>query len=171
MLNSFQHLNNMINKPMGKSRALANRLKEVLLDGRWIANTNFKTQIESVNWKQAIQKVGTLNSMAAITYHINYYLEGLLHVFDGGKLEIKDKYSFDMPPIVSEKDWNNLTKTFLLNAERFVNEVSKMSDSQLDEPFVDNRYGTYQRNIEGIIEHSYYHLGQLSLIRKMILEF
>ena len=31
----------------------ANRLKEVLLDGGWIANTNFKTQLESVKWVQA----------------------------------------------------------------------------------------------------------------------
>lgn len=28
--------------------------------------------------------------------------------------------------------------------------------------------GSYLRNIEGVIEHSYYHLGQISLIKKMI---
>ncbi|WP_242203420.1 DinB family protein [Aestuariivivens insulae] len=153
---------------MERGKALANRLKEVLLDGQWIANTNYKVQIENVNLKEATQKIGSLNSIAALTYHINYYLEGLLHVFKGGKLEIRDKYSFDMSPIVSEKDWTNLVEAFLFNAKLFVIEVSKMSDSKLDEPFVDEKYGTYQRNIEGVIEHSYYHLGQISLIKKMI---
>ena len=44
-----------------------------------------------------------------------------------------------------------------------------MPNDKLEEIFVDEKYGTYRRNIEGIIEHSYYHLGQISLIKKMIL--
>jgi hypothetical protein len=43
-----------------------------------------------------------------------------------------------------------------------------MKDAIFDEPFVDEKYGTLLRNIEGVIEHSYYHLGQIALIRKMI---
>jgi len=30
-----------------------------------------------------------------------------------------------------------------------------MEDSIFDQPFVDEKYGTYLRNIEGVIEHSY----------------
>jgi hypothetical protein len=45
-----------------------------------------------------------------------------------------------------------------------------MSQNQLDEVFVDKKYGTYLRNIEAVIEHSYYHLGQIVLIKKMILK-
>ncbi len=43
-----------------------------------------------------------------------------------------------------------------------------MNDSILDQPFIEKKYGSYLRNIEGVIEHSYYHLGQISLIKKMI---
>lgn len=155
---------------MNRSSDLANRLKEVLLDGRWIAYTNFKEQIESVTWEQATQKVGSLNTIAALTYHVNYYLAGILNVLKGGVLEIKDKYSFDLPPIVSETDWKVLVATFLKNAEEFIEEVALLSDSQLDVTFVDEKYGTYLRNLEGVIEHSYYHLGQVTLIRKLVLE-
>jgi hypothetical protein len=38
----------------------------------------------------------------------------------------------------------------------------------LDAVFVDAKYGDYARNIEGVIEHSYYHLGQVVLVRKMV---
>lgn len=155
---------------MNRSSDLASRLKEVLLDGRWIANTNFKEQIESVTWEQATQKVGSLNTIVALTYHVNYYLAGILNVLKGGELEIKDKYSFDLPPIVSESDWKALVATFLKNAEEFVEEVALLSDSQLDETFVDKKYGTYLRNLEGVVEHSYYHLGQVSLIRILVNE-
>jgi len=153
---------------MNRNTALASRLREVLLDGHWIANTNYKEQLQSINWKQAIQKVDNLNTIAALTFHINYYMEGLLNVFNGGKLEISDKYSFDLPGIKTEQDWNQLVNTFLHNAETFASKVEQMEDTLFDQPFVDEKYGSYFRNIEGVIEHSYYHLGQVSLIRKMI---
>jgi len=155
---------------MARNLAIANRLREVLLNGKWIANTNFKEQILSVSWEQAIQKVGNLNTIALLTFHINYYLAGLLNVFAGGKLEIKDKYSFDLPEIRSEKDWNKLVNDFLSNSEMFVKQVEQMDESMLDQPFAEEKYGSYLRNIEGVIEHSYYHLGQVSLIRKMIVQ-
>lgn len=154
---------------MTRNSSLANRLREVLLNGKWIANTNFKEQILSVHWEQAIQKVGDLNTIALLTFHINYYLDGILNVFNGGSLDIRDKYSFDLPEIKSEADWTDLVNRFLNNAERFAAHVEQMDDQVLDQAFVDEKYGSYQRNIEGVIEHSYYHLGQVSLIKKLIL--
>ena len=160
-----------INNPdMERKSSLVNRLRQVLLDGHWIANTNFKTQILSMDWQQATHKIGSLNTIAALTFHINYYLEGILNVFDGAELEIKDQYSFDLPEIKSEADWEKLVHTFIENARKFAGGVAQLPDDQLDKPFADEKYGSYLRNIEGVIEHSYYHLGQVSLIKKMISE-
>lgn len=153
---------------MTRNITISSRLREVFLNGYWIANTNYKEQIQSVNWQQATQKVDNLNTIAALTYHINYYLAGLLNAFENGKLEISDKYSFDLPLITAETDWNKLITNFLGNAEKFADKIEKMEDHILDQPFIDEKYGTFLRNIEGVIEHSYYHLGQISLIRKMI---
>lgn len=146
----------------------ANRIREVLLNGKWIANTNFKEQIENISWQQATQKVGDLNTIALLTFHINYYVKGLNQVFEGGSLDIKDKYSFDMPPIQKESDWLALTEQFLENAESFAGHVEAMSEAQYFGPFVKEEYGSYERNIEAVIEHSYYHLGQVSLIAKLV---
>jgi hypothetical protein len=154
---------------MTRNVAIASRLRELFLDGHWIANTNYKEQILGVSWQQAIRKVDNLNTIAALTYHINYYLAGLLKAFENGKLEISDKYSFDLHEIQLEANWNDLVADFLNNAEKFAKKVERMEDSIFDMPFIDEKYGSYLRNIEGIIEHSYYHLGQISLIRKMIL--
>ena len=126
----------------------------------------FQSTIGSVTWDKP--KIGSINTIAALTYHVNYYLGGILNVFRGGKLEIRDKYSFDLPPIESETDWKRLVDEFVVNSENFIKEVAKLTESKLDEPFVDEKYGTYFRNIEGVIEHGYYHLGQISLIRKLI---
>ncbi len=155
---------------MTRNITISTRLREVLLNGHWIANTNYKEQILSINWQQAIQKVDSLNTIAALTYHINYYLAGLLIAFENGKLEISDKYSFDLPQINSEEDWNKFVTDFLDNSEKFSNQVEQMNDSVFDHPFIEAKYGSYIRNIEGVIEHSYYHLGQISLIKKMIIQ-
>lgn len=154
---------------MKRNLTIASRLREVFLDGHWIANTNYKEQLQSVTWQQAIQQVGNLNTIAALTYHINYYLEGLLNAFENGKLTISDKYSFNLPEIKSDEGWNKLVTHFLNNAEKFASRVEQMHDSLFDKPFFDEKYGSYLRNIEGVIEHSYYHLGQISLFRKMII--
>jgi hypothetical protein len=56
---------------MTRNFTLASRLREVFLNGHWIANTNFKEQIQSINWRQATQKMGNLNTIAALTFHVN----------------------------------------------------------------------------------------------------
>jgi hypothetical protein len=152
---------------MKRNLYLSARLREVLLAGHWIANTNYKELLESIDWQQAVKKTGNLNTIAALTYHINYYLAGLLNAFENGRLEIHDKYSFDMPPITSESGWKDLLAEFLENAEAFVRRVEQLDDNLLEQPFVDERYGSFLRNIEGIIEHGYYHLGQISLLKKI----
>lgn len=155
---------------MSRTKLLSSRLREVLLDGKWIANTNFKDQISSVNREQATTKVGDLNTIALLTFHINYYLQGILQFFNGGELTIRDKYSFDMSPVQTDSDWEKLVNDFLNNAEQFAAKVEQMDDKMLDWPFADVKYGDYCRNIEGVIEHSYYHLGQIVLIKKWLMQ-
>lgn len=155
---------------MQNNSALAVRLREVMLNGRWIANTNLKEQLLNINWQQATQKVGNLNTITLLTFHLNYYLEGLLQVCNGGPLEIRDQYSFDMPPVTTASDWDSLVQRFLHNAESFAAAVEVMPETQLEQPFVEEKYGSWLRNIEGVIEHSYYHFGQVSLLKKLITE-
>lgn len=155
---------------MESSKQLANRFREVLLNGKWIANTNYQEQITSVAWQQATQKIEGLNSIADLTFHINYYVAGLNQVFAGGELTIRDQYSFDYPGVHSEKEWEELIQNFLRDAETFAQHVEQLSPHQLAAPFVDEKYGSYRRNIEGMIEHAYYHLGQIGLIKKLVLK-
>ncbi len=147
---------------------IAQRLREVLLNGKWIANTNFKEQLESTTWLEATHQVAGLNSIAQLSFHINYYIKGLLKVLQSGPLDIKDKYSFDMPALQSEGEWQALVADFVANATLFAEMVEALPAVKLEGPFIEAQYGTYARNIEAIIEHSYYHLGQISLLKKLI---
>ncbi len=155
---------------MKQGNPIADRFREVVLNGKWVANTNFKKALEGVTWQQANRKIGSLNTIAALTFHVNYYIAGILKVFEGGALEIRDKYSFDCPEIESQEDWERLVGALLENAEKFAKHLDGMSEEALDRPFVEKKYGDFRRNIQGIIEHNYYHLGQISLLKKLISE-
>ena len=155
---------------MSLSKQLADRFREVMLSGTWVANTNYQDQLKDLTWQQATIKVNSYNTIALLTFHINYYVEGVLQVLQGGELTIHDKYSFDAPELTSEEDWQILKNKLLNNSEAFAKEVEQLSDKQLQQSFVKEAYGTYLRNIEGMIEHCYYHLGQVSLMRKTVLE-
>lgn len=153
---------------MNEAINLANRFREPLLNGKWVAFTNFKEQLADITYKQATTKINGLNSIAALTFHIDYYVAGVLQVFNGGTLDIRDKYSFDMPAIESEEDWKRLREQLWIHAEQFAEAVEKMSTNQLNAVFVKEEYGDFRRSIDGMIEHAYYHLGQVVLIKKMI---
>lgn len=152
---------------MTRCHTLAKRIREVFLDGKWIAKSNVKQEISSISWHEAILTISNVNSIAALTFHLNYYLKGLLIAFESGSLTISDQFSFDLPDIKCEQDWEKLKAEFLLHAELFSDKIEAMDDAFLEEDFIDIKYGTNLRNIEGVIEHSYYHLGQMVLIKKL----
>ncbi len=108
--------NNIIYILMESAQQLANRLREVILNGTWIANTNYQTLLADVHLEMANMRFGSLNTIGQLTFHINYYIDGVNHVFDHGLLEIKDIYSFDMAALETEIDWKMLKNQLFQNA-------------------------------------------------------
>ncbi|PIF59965.1 DUF1572 domain-containing protein [Flavobacterium sp. 2] len=153
---------------MKNALEIANRFREIILNGTWVANTNYKDQLENLDWKTAVTPIQNLNTIAILAQHIHYYIDGINTVFKGGTLDIKDKFSFDFPPISSTEDWEFFLEKFWSSSEEFASFVEQMSDEKLDQFFADEKYGTYRRNIDAMIEHSYYHLGQIVLIKKLL---
>lgn len=153
---------------MKSQNYLAKRFREVILNGTWIANTNFKKELKNLDWKMATTQFQNLNTISVLAQHIHYYINGVKNVFSGGYLEISDKYSFDFPEINSQEEWQNFLIKFWTDSEEFANLVEKFPEEKLDEVFLDEKYGSYKRNIDGMIEHCYYHLAQIVLIKKIL---
>jgi hypothetical protein len=148
---------------------LGKHLKDVHFGGNW-TSSNLKDNLTDVNWQQATTQVHSFNTIATLVYHVNYYISAVLKVLQGGPLEASDKYSFDLPPIESQRDWDNLLDKTFADAETFTLLIEQLPEHKLWENFTDEKYGTYYRNIQGIIEHTHYHLGQIALIKKILLQ-
>lgn len=154
---------------MNQTAQMANRFREIILNGTWVANTNFKHQLSDLDWEIANTQINDLNTIAVLAQHIHYYIAGIKNVFDGGTLDIRDQFSFDFAAIESQQQWDTFLSKFWDDSEVFASLVEQISEEKLDEAFVDEKYGTYRRNIDGMIEHCYYHLGQIVLLKKMVI--
>ncbi|MEM7037664.1 MAG: DUF1572 domain-containing protein, partial [Bacteroidota bacterium] len=120
---------------MKQSEFLATRIREVHHHGQWVANTNYQKLLGEITWTQATHKLGSLNTIAALTFHVNYFLDGLYKAFSGGPKVVDEKYSFDMSPITSQSEWEGLVDDLLTNAEKFARRVAEFPDKFLFGPF------------------------------------
>ena len=154
---------------MNLTAQIAKLFRDVHYGGNWTA-VNLKETLADVNWQQAATKVYSFNTIAMLVYHINYYVSAVIKVLQGESLNASDKYSFDLPPIQSSEDWEKLLNTTWSDAANFANLVEQLPDDKLWETFVNEKYGNYYRNIHGVIEHCHYHLGQMVLIKKLLLQ-
>lgn len=113
---------------MNINTKISNRFREVIFNGTWIANTNFKNELQNLDWKVANTKFQNLNTIAILAQHIHYYIKGIKSVFLGGNLEIRDKYSFDFPEIISQEQWNNFLTNFWIDSEEFARLIEEMPE-------------------------------------------
>lgn len=153
---------------MTLSQQLGKHLKDVHFGGNWTVS-NMRDQLKDVTWQQATAKVEDFNTIATLAFHTWYFVAAQLKVLQGDVLDSKDELSFDHPPINSRQDWENLQNRIWSDVETIAGLIEQLPDSKLSEEFVDRKYGTYFRNISGLIEHTHYHLGQMALIKKTIL--
>jgi len=152
---------------MNSIKQLAKHFRDVHFGGNW-TDVNLKDILKDVTWEQAITKIHDLNTIAVLVFHINYYVQPILNGIHGKPLDASDKFSFDLPPIQSDEDWQNLVQKALTDAENLAHAIENIDESILFKDFSDPKYGSFYRNFLGIIEHTHYHLGQISLIKKLL---
>lgn len=152
---------------MTTPQLLAKHLRDVHFGGNW-TSVDLKEQLADVTHEEATAPIPSFNTIVKLAYHIHYYVRTQLQVLKGGVLDAHDKFSFDHPMIGSELEWNEfLTKCFN-DAEDLAAEIEKLPEHRLAEAFTDPKYGTYHRNILGLIEHTHYHLGQIVILKKLL---
>jgi hypothetical protein len=154
---------------MNLPEQIAKNLREAFWGENW-TDVNLKESLKDVTWQMATQKIGSLNTISALVFHINFYVATALKVLQGGPLDSHDRDSFACPPILSGDDWDKLINQSFSDAEKLAGLIESMPEQKLWEDFTDKKYGSYYRNLNGIIEHTYYHLGQIVLLKKMLLQ-
>ena len=147
---------------------LADQLRQAFFGKNWTA-ADLQSVLNDVSYEQATATVPfTTNTIAILTFHIHYYLREVAKALNGGPLEAHDKFSFDAPLLENEADWLAFRQMVLEQAATFAHLVEQIPEARWTQDFADPKYGSYYRNIQGIIEHTYYHCGQIALLKKAL---
>lgn len=154
---------------MSLTKQIAKHFRDIHFGGNW-TTSNLKDNLADTTWLQATTQVHSFNTIATLVYHTHYFVHVVLKVLQGEPLNASDKYSFDVPTIQSQEDWEKLLDKVWADAESFAALVEQLPESKLWEDFSDKKYGNYYRNLHGVIEHTHYHLGQIVLIKKILLQ-
>ncbi len=152
---------------MTTPQQIAKALREVYFGGNWTAS-NLRAQVHGVTWQQAITKIESFNTIATLMYHLSYYVTNVIKVLRGGPLEGNDKLSFDHPPITSDTEWQAILDKIWREAEEFAELIEALPEEIMADDFTDKKYGDYYRNLQGIVEHIHYHLGQIVILKKLL---
>ena len=154
---------------MSATLHLSKNFRNVYFGGNWTAS-NLKEHLADLTWQEATSQVYSFNTIATLVYHIHYYVRAVTKVLEGGPLIAKDSLSFSHPPIHSEEDWSIFLDNVWEEAEIFAKLIAQLPESQLWENISEEKYGNFFRNLHGIVEHTHYHLGQIVLIKKILLQ-
>lgn len=154
---------------MNLTAQIAKQFRDAYFGGNW-TSVNLKESLSGLTWQQATTQVYSFNTIAILVFHMNYYVGVAMKVLQGGPLDGHDKYSFDCPAIQSQEDWEKLLDKTWADAESFASLIEQFPENKLGGTFSDEKYGSYYRNLHGIIEHMHYHMGQIVLIKKILLQ-
>ena len=149
------------------SHRLAKDIRELFTGSNW-TNVTMKQVLEDVSLTEAKTKVENYNTILALVYHIYYYIKVTHPVLFGKALEAHDKYAFEHPAIEDEEHWQFFLNEVYAEAEAFAKSVQGLDEDVLDTPLSDPKWGSHFSIINGIVQHGYYHLGQIVLLKKYL---
>lgn len=147
------------------SLRIAQHLRQVFTGGNW-TYVNVQDVLKDVDLNEAFWQNVDGHCIMKWTYHIQYFVQAVIPVFEGEALDAHDKFSFDFPELKTESEWRSFVDQIFEDVEKLAVHIERIPDTKLLEVFVDQKYGDYHRNCWGLIEHTHYHLAQINQLKK-----
>lgn len=110
------------------------------------------------------------HNIAEIVKHINSWSDYTLHKIKGNsdfELDININEDWPIVKAVTAVQWDKLKENLFLTHHSIVHLLLLLDDDFLDQQVVGKKFH-YDFLINGMCEHFVYHLGQISLLKKMI---
>lgn len=152
-------------KNINELKALTERVIKQLSDfydgNSWVTD-NFQKKILSLSDDVAMQKAqGSTHSIAALVCHTNAWRNFVLQKLTGNdSYDIEDNSVADWP---LPTDWNAIRKEFETCHSDLINAINSFPVQKLNDT-VPGRSYSFIYLLNGIVEHDYYHYGQIGAV-------
>jgi uncharacterized damage-inducible protein DinB len=152
---------------MNIAEQLAENLLSVFEGGNW-TEVSIADVLSDISYVEANAKTAaSKNSIAGLVHHLMYWNGVILQRIQDHDLEIPEANGFDVEVLASEKDWQSLIAQTKHSFTELAKAIKLFPADRLNHP---TNFGksTFRKNLFGIVEHAYYHLGQIVMIKKLI---
>ncbi|MES2798325.1 MAG: DinB family protein [Bacteroidota bacterium] len=136
----------------------------------WFGNNLFQ-QLDGIDSNLATIVPEKLNhSIAEIIHHMMAWRKFVIEKLIGN--EAYEVWETDLDwvkiPSHNESEWQNLLAALVENQELLMQTISDKAEELL-ETKVESRNYNFRLMLNGIIQHDIYHIGQISIVRKLVL--
>ena len=164
----FHYKRFKINNMSKITNELALHIREIHFGNNW-SDSDMKMVLSDVTWQQAVAThIPSANNIAVLVFHMNFYLNYVHKHIQGIKYVFEHEDSFKVPAIQSESDWQTLLQKTWDDAEAFAQSVEKLPDDDNFFKAIPPNHNSFYKNIQGVVEHNHYHLGQIVLLKKLV---
>ena len=122
--------------------------------------------LADVTAEQAASKpLSNAHSIWELTLHIAAWEGAGTQRLRGLRAQLSPEEDYPLITDTSEAAWQEARNHLRRTHDEFFQEISRLQDSQLDEPIIEGMSSTY-RTLHGIIQHDLYHAGQIAILKK-----
>lgn len=152
---------------MSFTTAIAQHITEAYEGNNW-SDVSVASVLEDISPEEATTGTeASPNTIAMLLYHMAFFNNAICERLKGGEPVIGDANGFDMPEIHTEIEWQQLVSNAFLSAKNLAIAIAAFPEEQLFDSKPAGR-DTYYKKLHGVIEHNYYHLGQIQILKGLI---
>ncbi|MEP6675734.1 MAG: DinB family protein [Ferruginibacter sp.] len=135
----------------------------------WIG-VNFKEALHEVNAATAAKKIsGEINSVWQLVNHIIYWRNTVVIRLNGSN-DRPPFVDFLLPETLDEEHWKQTLHDFEAAYHQLRSAIHNFKEEQLHKPSVKAGQTNFELLV-GSLQHDAYHLGQIVLLKKLILNY
>ncbi len=115
--------------------------------------------------KAASKPLRNAHSIWEIVLHVNAWLDAARRRIEGEKLNLTDEQDWPALKKKGPQTWKETLQNLENNQILLENIVKQLPDARLSDNLTGGAYTIYFQ-LQGIIQHTLYHTGQIALLRK-----
>lgn len=152
---------------MNISGRLADNLLGLYSGDNWtdafLSETLHQLSFEQAQTQTSVSK----NTASALAHHIAFWNEIIIMRLSGSYPKIPEANGFDVSLLRSDEDWQQLLSRLKKSFVDLADKIRSIPEAEYDQKIGGGK-STIGKNIFGIIEHDYYHAGQVAMIAKAV---
>jgi uncharacterized damage-inducible protein DinB len=146
---------------------IAHGLSNVFEGENW-TDVYLRDVVQDLSWEEAITRTpASPNSIAAIVNHLTYWNGVIRQRLQGTVVPISENNGFNLPPISSDVQWRQLIDDYCESVRMLNLDINGLREEEMGKPILPNSSSVYS-HLQGLVEHAFYHMGQMIILKKFI---